>query len=102
MFCSRGDDSQLPRTFCYLSLEERIPADHSLRPIRRLVHQVLSSRSRRFDQVCARTGRPSIPPERLPRALLLELFYSIRSERLLVEQPEYDLLFRWFVGLGTC
>jgi len=95
----RGNDSQQPRMFCYLSLEECIPADHPLRPIRRLVDQVLSGLSRRFDQLYARTGRPSIPPERLLRALRLQLFYSIRSERLLVEQLQYNLLFRWFVGL---
>jgi transposase len=95
----RGHDTQQPKIFSYVALEERVPADHPLRAIRPLVDEVLRGLARRFEQLYARTGRPSIPPERLLRALLLQLFYSVRSERLLVEQLNYNLLFRWFVGL---
>ena len=82
------------------SLEERIAADHPLRAMRELVDEALAGLSRRFLNLYAATVRPSIPPERLLRALLLQVLYSIRSERLLMEQLEYNLLFRWFVGLG--
>jgi transposase len=85
--------------FSYVSAEERIPADHPLRAIRALVDEVLREMSRDFGRVYATTGRPSVPPEQLLRALLLQIFYSIRSERLLMEQLEYNILFRWFVGL---
>jgi transposase len=85
--------------FSYVSAEERIPRDHPLRAIRTLVDEVLRDLSRDFSRVYATTGRPSIPPEQLLRALLLQIFYSIRSERLLMEQLEYNILFRWFVGL---
>ena len=85
--------------FSYVSAEERIPADHPLRAIRTLVDEMLRDMSRDFSRVYATTGRPSIPPEQLLRALLLQIFYSIRSERLLMEQLEYNILFRWFVGL---
>ena len=85
--------------FSYVSAEERIPQDHPLRAIRALVDEVLRDMSRDFSRVYAPTGRPSIPPEQLLRALLLQIFYSIRSERLLMEQLEYNILFRWFVGL---
>jgi transposase len=85
--------------FSYVSAEERIPRDHPLRAIRTLVDDVLRDMSRDFSRVYATTGRPSIPPEQLLRALLLQIFYSIRSERLLMEQLEYNILFRWFVGL---
>ena len=85
--------------FSYVSAEERIPQDHPLRAIRALVDDVLRDLSRDFSRVYATTGRPSIPPEQLLRALLLQIFYSIRSERLLMEQLEYNILFRWFVGL---
>ena len=85
--------------FSYVSAEERIPQDHPLRAIRTLVDEVLRDMSRDFSRVYATTGRPSIPPEQLLRALLLQIFYSIRSERLLMEQLEYNILFRWFVGL---
>ena len=96
----RGNDDQLqPGMFSYVSLEERIPTDHPLRPIRKLVDHVLTEMSTDFDGLYAACGRPSIPPERLLRALLLQVFYSIRSERLLMEQLDYNLLFRWFVGL---
>jgi transposase len=96
----RGDDQQLqPGMFSYVSLEDRVPQDHPLRAIRRLVDQVLAGMSKQLDGLYAEVGRPSVPPERLLRALLLQVFYSIRSERLLMEQLDYNLLFRWFVGL---
>ena len=85
--------------FSYVSAEDRVPKDHPLRPIRVLVDEILRDMSRDFDGLYARVGRPSIPPERLLRAQLLQLFYSIRSERLLMEQLDYNILFRWFVGL---
>lgn len=96
----RGDDQQLqPGMFSYVALEDRIPKDHPLRAIRALVDQVLRGMSKQFDGLYSEVGRPSIPPERLLRALLLQVFYSIRSENLLMEQLDYNLLFRWFVGL---
>jgi transposase len=96
----RGDDQKLQAgMFSYVSLEERVPEDHPLRAIRKLVDQVLTGMSKKFDRLYSEVGRPSIPPERLLRALLLQVFYSIRSERLLMEQLDYNLLFRWFVGL---
>src|ERR1051326_3578486 len=85
--------------FSYVSLEERVPADHPLRKIRALVDQVLKEMSPQFGKLYAEVGRPSIAPERLLRALLLQVFYSVRSERMLMEQLDYNLLFRWFVGL---
>jgi transposase len=95
----RGDDRQPEAMFSYVSAEERVPKDHPLRAIRALVDEVLRDMSREFDGLYARVGRPSIPPERLLRAQLLQVFYSIRSERLLMEQLDYNLLFRWFVGM---
>lgn len=95
----RGDDRQPDAMFSYVSAEQRVPADHPLRAIRALVDEVLRDMSREFDGLYARVGRPSIPPERLLRAQLLQIFYSIRSERLLMEQLDYNLLFRWFVGM---
>src|SRR5216117_2512958 len=96
----RGDDQQLQSgMFSYVALEDRIPADHPLRGVRKLVDAVLTGMSKDFDGLYSEVGRPSIPPERLLRALLLQIFYSIRSERLLMEQLDYNLLFRWFVGL---
>jgi transposase len=95
----RGDDRQPAAMFSYVSAEERVPADHPLRAIRIFVDEILREMTREFDALYARTGRPSIPPERLLRAQLLQLFYSIRSERLLMEQLDYNILFRWFVGL---
>ena len=86
--------------FSYVSPEERVPRDHPLRPIRELVDEILRGLSRDFDRLYAKVGRPSIPPERLLRAQLLQIFYSIRSERLLMEQLDYNILFRWFVGLS--
>ena len=85
--------------FSYVSPEQRVPPDHPLRVIRQLTDEALRDMSREFDQLYAAVGRPSIPPERLLRAQLLQVFYSIRSERLLMEQLDYNILFRWFVGL---
>jgi transposase len=95
----RGDDQQPRAMFSYVSAEERVPADHPLRAIRTFVDEILQEMTRQFDALYAAHGRPSIPPERLLRAQLLQLFYSIRSERLLMEQLDYNILFRWFVGL---
>ena len=96
----RGNDGK-PQSgmFSYISLEERIREDHPLRAVRKLADQVLRSMSGKLDKLYSDVGRPSIAPERLLRALLLQVFYSIRSERLLMEQLDYNLLFRWFVGL---
>ena len=96
----RGCDHQSGSLFSYVDLEKRIRPDHPLRTIRSLVDDALASLDRAFTDLYAALGRPSIPPERLLRAMLLEAFYSIRSERLLMERLDYDLLFRWFVGLG--
>jgi transposase len=96
----RGDDQQPDSMFSYVSPEQRVPKDHPLRAIRELVDEILRGLSRDFDALYARVGRPSIPPERLLRAQLLQVFYSIRSERLLMEQLDYNILFRWFVGLA--
>jgi transposase len=85
--------------FSYVSLEDRVPQDHPLRRIRETVDQVLRGMAKDFDGMYAKTGRPSVPPERLLRAVLLQVFYTVRSERLLMEQMNYNLLFRWFVGL---
>ena len=95
----RGDDRQPDSMFSYVSPEQRVPSDHPLRAIRTLVDEVLGDMSRDFDGLYATIGRPSIPPERLLRAQLLQIFYSIRSERLLMEQLDYNILFRWFVGM---
>ncbi len=86
----------LTRMFSYVSAEERVPKDHPLRAIRPMVDAALREMSGEFDRLYSRVGRPSIPPERLFRALLLQLFYSVRSERLLMEQLDYNILFRWF------
>ncbi len=96
----RGDDLQQAGMFSYISPEERVPHDHPLRPIRRLVDRILTQLSPDFDALYATVGRPSVPPEKLLRALLLQILYSVRSERLLMEQLDYNLLFRWFVGLN--
>ncbi len=96
----RGDDRQQGSLYSYRSLEERIPASHPLRAMRTLVDGALEAMSSQFEELYAQTGRPSIPPERLLRALLLQVLYSLRSERLLMEELEYNLAFRWFVGLG--
>ncbi|MGC1449569.1 MAG: IS5 family transposase [Candidatus Sulfotelmatobacter sp.] len=96
----RGNDLQQGTMFSYLSPEQRVPADHPLRPLRQMVDTVLKRLSPRFEAMYAEGGRPSIPPEKLLRALLLQCLYSVRSERLLMEQLDYNLLFRWFVGLN--
>jgi transposase len=95
----RGDDQQQAAMWSYISPEKRVPMDHPLRPIRAMVNDILQEMSRRFATLYAPVGRPSIPPEQQLRALLLQVLYSIRSERLLMEQLDYNLLFRWFVGL---
>jgi len=97
----RGIDEKPTQLFSYVDLELRIALDHPLRLIRALVDKVLAGQSRTFTNLYARDGRPGIPPERLLRALLLQAFYSVRSERLLMEQLDYNLLFRWFVGLSA-
>ena len=97
----RGEDQRSEGFFSYVRLESRIPSDHPLRAIRELVDAALGELSRSFDRLYSRDGRPSIPPERLLRALLLQAFYTVRSERQLMEQLDYNLLFRWFVGLSA-
>jgi transposase len=97
----RGDDIQQNELFSYGSLEERIPEKHPLRPIRAMVDEALKQLDGRFDEIYGEDGRKSIPPERLLRALLLQMLYTVRSERMLMEQLEYNLLFRWFVGLSA-
>src|SRR5271170_3575157 len=97
----RGDDIQQNELFSYGSLEERVPESHPLRPIRQMVDEALTQMGGRFDEIYGTEGRPSIAPERLLRALLLQMLYSVRSERMLMEQLEYNLLFRWFVGLSA-
>jgi transposase len=96
----RGEDRRSDGFFSYVPLERRIPLDHPLRAIRALTDEALAGLSREFDKLYARDGRPSIAPERLLRALLLQAFYTVRSERQLMEQLDYNLLFRWFVGLS--
>jgi transposase len=95
----RGDDDQQEGMFSYISPEKRVPADHPLRPIRKMVDEILKEMSPRFAKLYSDVGRPSIAPERLFRSLLLQIFYSVRSERMLIEQLQYNLLFRWFVGM---
>lgn len=97
----RGVDSKQEGMFSYISPELRVPRNHPLRPIRAMVSEALEGLDRRLEKLYSQTGRPSIAPERLIRALLLQVLYAIRSERLLVEQLEYNLLFRWFVGLSV-
>ena len=96
----RGDLLDDEGMFSYLTPAQRVPKDHPLRPIRRLVDEVLIELSPVFQRMYARTGRPSIPPERIIRALVLMMLYSIRSERQLMEPINFNILFRWFVGLG--
>src|SRR6266700_2306973 len=95
----RGNDEQQLDVFSYVSPEQRVPQDHPLRVLRVMTEEALRELQPRFNQLYAKSGRPSIAPERLLRALLLQLLYSIRSERQLMEQLDYNLLFRWFVGL---
>ncbi len=96
----RGVDQRSGSLFSYVDVEARVAADHPLRQIRAIVNEALSALDKSFAALYAREGRPSIPPERLLRASLLQMFYSIRSERQLMERLDFDLLFRWFVGLG--
>ena len=96
----RGHDYQQSAMYSYLSPEERVPVDHPLRSIREMTDRVLKELSRKFTEMYSATGRPSIAPEKLLRALLLQVLYTVRSERLLMEQLQYNLLFRWFVGLN--
>jgi transposase len=96
----RGDDPRHDAMFSYVTPEARVRADHPLRPIRRMTDAALQRLSTRFDALYSTTGRPSIPPEKLLRALLLQILYSIRSERLLMEELDYNILYRWFVGLS--
>ena len=95
----RGEDQKQEAMFSYVSPQKRVPEDHPLREIRAMVDTILKEMSPRFARLYSEVGRPSIPPERLFRALLLQIFYTVRSERLLVEQLQYNLLFRWFVGM---
>ena len=97
----RGGDERTGSLFSYVDLEARVGVDHPLRTIRSLVNEALAALSPDFSAMYSRMGRPSIPPEKLLRAMLLQAFYSIRSERLLMERLEFDLLFRWFVGIGV-
>ena len=97
----RGQDTQQSAMFSYVSAEERVPADHPLRPIRAMVEVALRGLSPAFEAMYKNFGRPSIAPEKLLRTLLLQVLYTVRSERMLMEQLEYNLLFRWFVGLNV-
>src|SRR5450432_510972 len=97
----RGEDTRNQTLFSYVRTDDRIPSNHPLRLIRQIADAALAALSDQFDAVYAAEGRPSIPPERLLRALLIQAFYSVRSERQLMEQLNYNLLFRWFVGLSV-
>src|SRR6202521_1674729 len=96
----RGTDHQQSWMFSYISAERRVPADHPLRALRVMADAALAQLGPAFDAIYARSGRPSIAPEKLLRALLLQVLYTVRSERLLMEQLDYNFLFRWFVGLN--
>lgn len=96
----RGEEQFQEEMFSYGSLSQRVPEGHPLRRVRVLADEAMSSLEPRFERMYSRMGRPSIPPEHLLRALLLQMLYTVRSERMLMEQMEYNLLFRWFVGLG--
>ena len=96
----RGPDHQQSAMFSYLSPEQRVPADHPLRAVRQMADTILAQLSPLFSKMYSDIGRRSIPPEKLLRALLLQVLYTVRSERMLMEQLEYNLLFRWFVGLN--
>src|SRR6185503_13473957 len=96
----RGEHEEPEPVFSYITPAQRVPKDHPLRAIRTLVDEVLRQLWGDFEKLYSHTGRPSIPPERLLRALLIQVLYSIRSERMLMEQLDYNLLFRWFVGLS--
>ena len=96
----RGDDRQQADMYSYLSPEQRVRENHPLRKIRAMADEALKNMSARFDQMYAKTGRPSIPPEKLLRAQLIQMLYSVRSERLLMEEIDYSMLYRWFVGMN--
>src|ERR1700747_109524 len=96
----RGKDEQQLDVFSYVSPEQRVPQEHPLRSLRAMIDEALQQLKPRFDKLYAKIGRPSIAPEKLLRALLLQALYSVRSERMLMEQLDYNLLFRWFVGLN--
>src|ERR1700681_300197 len=96
----RGADVKQGNVFSYVSLESRVPKAHPLRRIREMVDTALAEMSPEFEALYSKVGRPSIPPEKLLRALLLQILFTVRSERMLMEQLEYNLLFRWFVGLN--
>ena len=96
----RGTDHQQSGMFSYISAERRVPKDHPLRPIRAMADAALEQLGPSFDAIYASSGRPSIAPEKLLRALLLQVLYTVRSERMLMEQLDYNFLFRWFVGLN--
>src|SRR3954452_14725725 len=96
----RGVDHQQADMFSYLSPEQRVRLDHPLRAIRAMADEALRNMSERFDAMYSRTGRPSIPPEKLLRAQLLQMLYSVRSERLLMKEIDYSVLFRWFGGMN--
>src|SRR6478736_10374126 len=96
----RGNDHQQADMYSYLSPEQRVRENHPLRKIRAMADEALKQMSERFDGMYSSTGRPSIPPEKLLRAQLIQMLYSIRSERLLMEEIDYSMLFRWFVGLN--
>src|SRR5262245_34807222 len=96
----RGTDHQQSWMFSYISAEKRVPKDHPLRAVRAMIDVALRNMGPQFDAMYAKVGRPSIPPEKLLRALLLQVLYTVRSERMLMEQLDYNLLFRWFVGMN--
>jgi transposase len=96
----RGPDQKQNHIFSYIAPEQRVRKDHPLRPIRAMVDDVLKELSPEFQRMYSKVGRPSIPPEQLLRALLLQILYSVRSERLLMEEIDYNILYRWFVGLN--
>ena len=96
----RGTDEATGSLFSYVDLEDRVPSRHPLRQVRRIVDDALASLDAEFDRLYSAEGRPSIAPERLLRASLIQILFSVRSERQLMEQMQYNLLFRWFVGLG--
>src|SRR6202022_2031866 len=96
----RGSDQQQSHVFSYISPEQRVRSDHPLRPIRTIVDEILKELSPRFNKMYAKVGRPSIPSEQLLRAQLLQLLYSVRSKRLLMEEMDYNIFFHWFVGLN--
>lgn len=95
----RTPDHQQQKMFFYVSAEKRIPKDHPLRPVKAMVEECLKSLDERFSKMYSSIGRPSIAPERLLKALLLQILYSVRSERALIEHIDYNILFRWFIGL---